>query len=739
MPCLWQATFKCSNGSSKIKLTLPDKSQSKMKVLLILKGYWNLKIWKKSALSTDTTIGDECEMKDTFIGAIGPFDPKFLMVNGVPESKRAAVFFTVMGDEHFQLLTSLVIPKDPTTMSFDECVGVLTDHLQQATLEGAEDTVKSFVAQRKWLSLNCAFDTHLPSALRDQFILGLHSDVMKRRLLLQPDLTFEKAVQLAHQMEAADREMAAWRPTVEEAWCPVACHGTLGPRQRSEKGEAKAECPLRRTEIRSLDVTVVASWTIERLAAPTRTIDVDSVAALDIGKECADPAKSEMNKVPVTMELDTGASCSIIEEETWMMLRHPTLRPTFIILQVYGTGQKLRTLGSCRVEMELSGHKEKVDVFVIRALGYPCLFGRDLLEKFPMDWKAFETMATTTTEKALAIHSLSLTELKANGYGRFAADYKVRSGKSDIADWYPLPSNEDMFAALSDATVFSRLDLSDAYLQIELKETAKKCLYTMERITAGLEGVNCYLDDIIVFGSSTKEHDERLLFSLLKRLDAEGFRLKASKCAIGQHELEYLGHVVDSTVFLGWLTTMEGLFQICKSPFCRYRPCCMRTLHGRGNQLVTKHGAHCVPPSIYPDVLMHYNSELPVRLECDSCGYGIGAALSQVLSDGSHRPIAFASKEEKKSNCVIAWIIEREALALVFGVQKFHRYLFGRNFTLVTDHKPLLLVFGPKDTTSLNASRLHRWSVLLFGCEFEIAYCRLKMKCEFVYPKFGGE
>ncbi|KRX35829.1 hypothetical protein T05_2888 [Trichinella murrelli] len=83
------------------------------------------------ALCTDITIDNECEMKDTFIGTISPFDLKqFLMVNEVLESKRAAVSFPVMGDEHFQLLTNLVVLKNPTTMSFDECASVLTDHFQ---------------------------------------------------------------------------------------------------------------------------------------------------------------------------------------------------------------------------------------------------------------------------------------------------------------------------------------------------------------------------------------------------------------------------------------------------------------------------------------------------------------------------------------------------------------------------------------------------------------------------------
>ncbi|KRZ75674.1 hypothetical protein T10_12724 [Trichinella papuae] len=92
-------------------------------------------------------------MKNTFIGAIGPFDPKvcqfpgyisrfkqFLMVNEVPESKHS-IFFTVMGNMHFQLLANLVVPKSYPTerrMSFDECVSMLTDHFHPATLEVVE-------------------------------------------------------------------------------------------------------------------------------------------------------------------------------------------------------------------------------------------------------------------------------------------------------------------------------------------------------------------------------------------------------------------------------------------------------------------------------------------------------------------------------------------------------------------------------------------------------------------------
>lgn len=95
------------------------------------------------------------------------------------------------------------------------------------------------------------------------------------------------------------------------------------------------------------------------------------------------------------------------------------------------------------------------------------------------------------------------------------------------------------------------------------------------------------------------------------------------------------------------------------------------------------------------EVLVHYNSELPLRLDCDASAYGVGAVLSHIFPDGEERPIAYASRTLTKTERGYAHI-EKEALSLVYGVKKYHQYLYGRKFLLVTDHKPLLTILGPK-------------------------------------------
>ncbi|XP_062589262.1 uncharacterized protein K02A2.6-like [Saccostrea cucullata] len=121
-------------------------------------------------------------------------------------------------------------------------------------------------------------------------------------------------------------------------------------------------------------------------------------------------------------------------------------------------------------------------------------------------------------------------------------------------------------------------------------------------------------------------------------------------------------------------------------------------------------------------LLVFYDSKKPLRLSCDSSSYGVGAIISHVMKDGSERPIAFASRTLSETERRYAQI-EKEALSSVFGVKKFHKYLFGRKFTLVTDHKPLLSILGPKKgVPPLAAARMQRWALILAAYQYDIQY-----------------
>ena len=120
--------------------------------------------------------------------------------------------------------------------------------------------------------------------------------------------------------------------------------------------------------------------------------------------------------------------------------------------------------------------------------------------------------------------------------------------------------------------------------------------------------------------------------------------------------------------------------------------------------------------------LAHYDPKLPLVVHCDASPIGIGATLSHGLPNGTSRPIAFASRKLNPAELNYAQI-EKEGLAIVYSLRKFHHFLFGRHFTLHTDHRPLLHLLGPKQGIPAHAaSRLGRWALLLADYQYSLEY-----------------
>lgn len=120
--------------------------------------------------------------------------------------------------------------------------------------------------------------------------------------------------------------------------------------------------------------------------------------------------------------------------------------------------------------------------------------------------------------------------------------------------------------------------------------------------------------------------------------------------------------------------------------------------------------------------LVHYQDELPIILATDASDYGVGAVLSHRFPDGSERPISLASKTLSASQRNFGQI-EMEALSIIYGVTKFHQYLYGREFELITDHKPLTTLFHPaKKLPVATLQRLQRWAIILQAYTYKIKY-----------------
>lgn len=357
--------------------------------------------------------------------------------------------------------------------------------------------------------------------------------------------------------------------------------------------------------------------------------------------------------------------------------------------------------------------------------------------------------------------------MKDNGELRLCVDMR-RANQAIQRLNHPLPVFDDMLPKFRDAKLFTTLDIRQAFHQVELSEDSRDVttfitnwgLYRYKRL---LFGVNCapelfqnlmesilaeckntvvFIDDILSFGSTEEEHDLAVKHTL-SVLNRYGILLNIHKCKFKQTEISFLGHRLspegvapaDEKVqailhfrapqtkeelrsFLGLVTYVSRFIPNLATVNYPLRkllkletPFDWKQEHQESFDQLKR-----IIGSIQH--LGYYDPKDRTLLITDASGVGLGAVLLQ-FKNNQPRVIGYASKSlsetEKKYPP-----IEKEALGIVWGVERFRMYLLGIHFELETDHRPLETLFT---ANSRPTARIERWMLRIQAFKFKVRVC----------------
>lgn len=358
---------------------------------------------------------------------------------------------------------------------------------------------------------------------------------------------------------------------------------------------------------------------------------------------------------------------------------------------------------------------------------------------------------------------------KSDGRVRICGDFKATLNPQLKPEQHPTPRVEDIFAQLAGGEKFTKLDLTQAYLSINVDPehrkyvtiNTQKGLYQYNRVPYGVtdsgakfqkpldqlltgaQGAQAMVDDVIITGRDDAEH-LRNLEEVLQRLQNAGLKANKYKCSFLQDSITFCGHVVtkdgikqepekqaaiinapkpqnqkELLSFIGLIgfyrkfipnisTLQKPLTELAHATKWSWT-----TLHDRALENIKRQIAS-------DRVLTHYDPNLPLRVAVDASPVGLGCVMSHLMPDHTERPVLFLSRALTDTERGYSHL-HKEALAIFWAVKKLYHYLFQREFTLITDNKPLAAILKPdKNIPEYSALRLQRYAIFLSGLNYKL-------------------
>ena len=336
--------------------------------------------------------------------------------------------------------------------------------------------------------------------------------------------------------------------------------------------------------------------------------------------------------------------------------------------------------------------------------------------------------------------------------------------KSIKQEHFPMKTIEEVVQNMPEAKVLSKLDATSGYWQLKLdEESSKLCTFNtpfgryrllrvpfgiisaseifqrvMSQMVEDIDGSEAVMDDIVVWGKDQAEHDMRLK-QVMNKAKACGLKFNKGKCRFRQNQISCVGHVLSGEGLKAdpekiravqdvkrpqshrGLMTFLGFIQYVKKsvPNMADINACRRKLTEKDVEwkwTETEENSFNKLKKLATEapVLRFYDPTLPLTLSVDLSSTGLGCVIMQ-----EGQPIAYASRALTKTQQNYAQI-EKETLAVVFGCEKFHQFVYGRTVEVETDHRPLQSIFNKRLHQA--PARLQRFLLQLQKYDVQVTY-----------------
>ena len=543
-----------------------------------------------------------------------------------------------------------------------------------------------------------------------------------------------------------------------------------------------------------------------------------------------------INKVPIDMIVDTGASIDILDETAFDKVNHSdniTLQSSAKRLFAYGSTAQLNVLGSFEANLTVKNNEKLSTLHVLQGshgslLSYATavdlgilnmqinnvmntLTYEQLLKQYPALFHGIGKLKGTEVKlyidptvspvaqkaRRIPFHLRKKVELelsnlerqgiiervdgptpwvsplvvipKKNGDVRLCVDMRM-ANKAIKRERHPAPTVDDLIHTLNGATVFSKLDLRSGYHQLTLAPESRhvttfathKGLWRYSRLNFGtnsaseifqkvinqqihnIPGTLNISDDVIIFGKTQADHDAALK-AVFQKFSDVNLTLNKSKCEFNKTSITFFGFVFSSQGIAPDPAKVESITSALPQKttsavrsFLGMATYCAKFIPNFSDvseplRKLTKKNA----PFLWSEeqqqsfntikglltsakVMAYFDPSKDTELLTDASPSGLSAILMQKTpGKDDRRVVAYTSRaltmvERRYSQT------EREALAVVWAIEKLHVYLFGSHFKLLTDCKPIQLIFNnPK---SKPPARIERWNLRLQGYNFDVEH-----------------